>query len=310
MGEITLEKIDIVRERSGVSYQYAKDYLDKASGNVVDALVLIEEEVKRDKASSKVNKDEIMSKLKEKLEKGNVTKIVIKKDGEKFFEVPVNVGLSVAFILGIISPVFLWAGIIVGSVTSVKIEIVKEDGSVEEVNRIFKSVGADLKEKTGEHMSTLKEKAGEVSETIKTKADEVSGTIKTRAGEMGDNIKTKAGEMGDNIKTKAEEVGENIKTKSYEIKDKAVDGMNKIKDTVQDKGSGASDEIKKKISDVKDVSEKAVNKAKDATGNMFYKIKDKINVNNLKKEDNSFTYKVDFDDDQIKYSKENDDLSE
>ena len=274
MSEITLEKIDILRERFPVNYQEAKDYLERANGNIADALAIVERESIE---KCKIGKDDILDKLRQILEKGNATKIIIRKDGEKFFEVPVTIGLSVSFIIGLITPLFLWFTIIVGAVTSIKVEVVKEDGSVEEVNKILKVVGTDLKEK-----------AGEMSENIMSKA-----------GEVTDNIKSKAEEMTDNIKSKAGELSENIKTKSGEVKEKAVDGVNKIKDQVQDKSAEAQDEIKKKLSD-----------AKDASGTMFGKLKNKMSVNNLKKDDNSFTYKVDFDDDQIKYNKENNDLNE
>jgi len=40
---ITLETVDEVRQRSGVSYREAVEALDKAEGNVVDALVHLEE---------------------------------------------------------------------------------------------------------------------------------------------------------------------------------------------------------------------------------------------------------------------------
>ena len=280
MSEITVGNIEILREKFKLSYQEATSYLERTNGNLVDALNLIERETEENKSG----KDEILSKLRKILEKGNATKIIIRKDGEKFFEIPVTVGLSVSFILGLISPVFIWFGIIIGAVTSIKVEVVKEDGSVEEVNKILKAVGSDLKEKAGENIEVIRGKAGEVSENIMNKA-----------GEVSENIMSRAGEMTDNIKSKANELSENIKVKSGEMKDKAVDGVSKIKDQVQDKSAEAQDEIKKKISD-----------AKDASGNMFGKLNDKMNVSNLKKDDNSFTYRVDFDDDQIKYNKEND----
>jgi NACalpha-BTF3-like transcription factor len=39
MSEITLEKIDIVRERTGANYSEAKEALEACEGNVVDALI-------------------------------------------------------------------------------------------------------------------------------------------------------------------------------------------------------------------------------------------------------------------------------
>jgi NACalpha-BTF3-like transcription factor len=37
MSEITLEKIDIIRERTGANYAEAKEALEVSDGNVVDA---------------------------------------------------------------------------------------------------------------------------------------------------------------------------------------------------------------------------------------------------------------------------------
>ena len=41
--EITLEKIELVKDRTGVSYREAKSALEEANGSVVDAIILIEE---------------------------------------------------------------------------------------------------------------------------------------------------------------------------------------------------------------------------------------------------------------------------
>ena len=41
--DITLDKIDIIRDRTGVSYKEAREALTQADGNVVDALISIEE---------------------------------------------------------------------------------------------------------------------------------------------------------------------------------------------------------------------------------------------------------------------------
>ena len=43
--EITLEKIELVKDRTGVSYKEAKDALEAADGSVVDAIIAIEETV-------------------------------------------------------------------------------------------------------------------------------------------------------------------------------------------------------------------------------------------------------------------------
>lgn len=39
--EITLEKIELVKDRTGVTYKEAKEALEAADGNVVDAIIAI-----------------------------------------------------------------------------------------------------------------------------------------------------------------------------------------------------------------------------------------------------------------------------
>ena len=43
--EITLEKIELVKDRTGVTYAEAKKALEDADGSVVDAIIAIEETV-------------------------------------------------------------------------------------------------------------------------------------------------------------------------------------------------------------------------------------------------------------------------
>ena len=63
--EIKLEDLDQVRERTGVSYAEAKMALEEADGNVVDAIVALEEKnAKTTEKNSEVAK-EIVEKIKE-----------------------------------------------------------------------------------------------------------------------------------------------------------------------------------------------------------------------------------------------------
>ena len=64
--EITLEKIERVKDRTGVSYKEAKEALEAADGSVVDAIIAIEETVVV-KPGAKANEfaAETVAKLKE-----------------------------------------------------------------------------------------------------------------------------------------------------------------------------------------------------------------------------------------------------
>lgn len=57
MSEITLEKVDLVKDRTGVSYTEAKEALEASEGNVVDALVFIENKKKTKVYFTKLKKN-------------------------------------------------------------------------------------------------------------------------------------------------------------------------------------------------------------------------------------------------------------
>ena len=97
--EITLEKIELVKDRTGVSYKEAKDALEAVDGSVVDAIIAIEETVNL-KSGNKASEfaDDTVEKIKELVKKGNITKIAVKKDEETLVNIPLNVGLVGALV--------------------------------------------------------------------------------------------------------------------------------------------------------------------------------------------------------------------
>lgn len=97
--EVTLEKIDLIRDRTGVGYREAKEVLEQVDGNVIEALIRFEDrkrQWKQDLSSWKeeftVKGTEITEKVKEVLRQGNVSKIIIKHEGKRVVEIPVVLG--------------------------------------------------------------------------------------------------------------------------------------------------------------------------------------------------------------------------
>lgn len=80
-----LEKIDILRQRTGVSYKEAKEVLDATEGDVVRALISLEEREKPFMAK-------IKTQVRTYVEKGSHTKIKVKKGDRELFELPASVG--------------------------------------------------------------------------------------------------------------------------------------------------------------------------------------------------------------------------
>lgn len=127
---IDLEKVDAVIERTGVSYKEAKEALEQKNGDVVEAIIFLEE--KGDSMSTSFSEnvsnkgDKVFEKLKEILKEGNVNKITVKKDGEIIANIPVNVGV-VGFAL---QPLLGALGITAAILTKHTIEITKKNGEV------------------------------------------------------------------------------------------------------------------------------------------------------------------------------------
>ncbi|WP_196007882.1 DUF4342 domain-containing protein [Clostridium tyrobutyricum] len=161
MSDITLEKIDIIRERTNVSYVEAKKALEIADGNVVDALIYIEEDQKKEEENSYTTKDEFINWLKDLVKKGNVNRIKIKKDDRVILNIPVNAGIAATLTM-LVWPPLIAIGILTAVITKVTVEIIKDDGSVEVVNKIIKngvkSTVKDVKDKVHDATSSVKDK--------------------------------------------------------------------------------------------------------------------------------------------------------
>ncbi len=130
--EITLEKIDEIRERTGVSYKEAKEVLEKHNGDVLEAIIDLEES-KSNWSDNLTNKGEaIIESLREILRKGNVTKIVVKKDGDTIVNLPVTAGAIGAIIALPVTALGLTAAV----VSKCSIEITREDGEIININEM------------------------------------------------------------------------------------------------------------------------------------------------------------------------------
>ena len=160
MEEITLEKIDVIRERTGASYAEAKEALEATEGNVVEALIYIEKNQDTTKDSTYTSKEEFTEWIKEVIRKGNVTRIKVKKDEKVLVDIPINAGVVASAAIMVVLPSLLAIIFIAALVTKVTIEITREDGTVEVVNKIIKDTVSSVKDKAQD----VKDKAEEVKD--------------------------------------------------------------------------------------------------------------------------------------------------
>ncbi len=171
MNDITLEKIDVVRERTGVTYREAKAALEKSNGDVVEALIFIEDDCENEKNQVFQGFDEFKEWIKNVVGKGNVTRIRVKKEDTPILNRPVNAGVAVGVLTIQLWPLMIAIGVLTAVITTITVEIVKEDGSIEVVNTIIKNTANDMKEKVDEFTSEVKEKVDDISSDVKNKFD-------------------------------------------------------------------------------------------------------------------------------------------
>lgn len=104
MTDITLEKIDQVLERvPSASYAEGKEALVISEGNVLDAIIYLEQNKKATKVKTKAKEkmenalgtdaEEIKNQLKEMLKRSNVIRVIVEKDNKIIMNIPLTVGV-------------------------------------------------------------------------------------------------------------------------------------------------------------------------------------------------------------------------
>ena len=126
--QITLEAVEKVMEVTGVDYAAAKEALLKADGDVDEAVKFITPDEKADDKAK-----ETVEKIKAKVKEGNVDKIRISKDGEIVLSLPVNIGIIGGIVGLAAAPWAFIAATIAALGFGCKIEIIKKDGSTDEI---------------------------------------------------------------------------------------------------------------------------------------------------------------------------------
>lgn len=155
MEEITLEKIDLIRERTGLNYSAAKEVLEKNNGNVVDTLIYIEQNQKSFTQNISDTSNELIDTVKDIVKKGNVNRIKIKKDNKTLIDIPVTAGVA-AGALSLFYPSLLVVGTVTAIISKISIEVERPNGEVEIINDIVKEKYEDVKQKAEDVVNNIK----------------------------------------------------------------------------------------------------------------------------------------------------------
>lgn len=180
--EITLEKIELVKDRTGVSYKEAKEALEAANGSVVDAIIDIEESID-EKGKCKIGEGstQVIEKIKEAIRKGNVSKIVVKKDDEVILNLPVNIGI----VGTVLAPWAALAGVLAAFGTKCVIELIKDDGAIIDISEMASDTFEDIVEKGAVIADEVKVKGADVYNSVKNKTSDALNKVKKESEDEG-----------------------------------------------------------------------------------------------------------------------------
>lgn len=128
-----LNQIDELRRRANVSYEEAKDALERCGGDMVEALILLEK-MNRVKYGNYGNSEgAFTSTVKRLIKQGQETKFIVKKNDNTVINVPVN---ALVLTTVVMPPVTIVGGL-VALFTNHRMRFEKPDGRDMEINNMF-----------------------------------------------------------------------------------------------------------------------------------------------------------------------------
>ena len=166
MSKITIEAIDQVMERvPGATYAEVREALIKSDGDVIDAIILLQEnstekENKNKKTFEEVfgkDSDKIKEEITELLRKSNVIRIVIEKNGKIIMNIPITAG-----VVGVVfAPILTLIGLSASVLAKYRIKIENEDeGTI-----------VDLGEFSEEKLNIIKDMVSSATKDVKQAVD-------------------------------------------------------------------------------------------------------------------------------------------
>ena len=184
MSKITIEAIDQVMDRvPGVTYAEVKEALIKCDGDVVDAIILLqnnstnEENIKSKKTFEDVfgkDSEQIKEEITELIRKSNVIRIVIEKNGKIIMNRPITAGL-----VGVVfAPILTLIGLSASVLAKYRIKIENEDeGTI-----------VDLGEFSEEKLNIIKDMISSTAKDVKEAVDKKNKNTEDKNESDNDDV--------------------------------------------------------------------------------------------------------------------------
>jgi hypothetical protein len=137
---VRMENIDELRRRTNVSYEAAKDALEKCNDDILEALLYLEKHNMVKPAAACENKESLWDKFKKLVRKGNNTRFIIHKKEVNILSLPV----TLAVIITVIAPYVTFIGLIVALFTGHRIKFEGKDMECGKVNKMMDKVAESV----------------------------------------------------------------------------------------------------------------------------------------------------------------------
>lgn len=126
MENITLEQIDLIMQRTHATYSEAKEALEHCNGDIVEALLYLEKASKIKTTKTNSSTDSFATFV----NKLNATTFIMRKKDHVYVDVP----LSVALIIIILTCHVSLAGLLISLIMGIRIDIHGENDLAQKIN--------------------------------------------------------------------------------------------------------------------------------------------------------------------------------
>lgn len=184
MSKITIESIDQVMERvPDATYAQVKEALLKCDGDVVDAIILLQDnstgsEEKKDKKTFEdvfgKDSDKMKEEIIELIRKSNVVRIVVEKNGKIIINIPITVG-----VVGVVfAPILSLIGLSASVLAKYRIKIENED----------EGTTVDLGEFSEEKLTIIKDMVSSAAKDVKQAVDKKNKNTEDKNESNNDEV--------------------------------------------------------------------------------------------------------------------------
>jgi hypothetical protein len=132
---VNLESVEMLRERTGATYEEAKEALEKFNEDMVEALIYLERNKKSNAAPEpKCKKGRSFVRwIKSIIKKGNRTKLDVSKNGNSTMRIP----LTLLALVIALAPELSVIAFVIALFTEHRLQIIKENGKSVELQKMF-----------------------------------------------------------------------------------------------------------------------------------------------------------------------------